>query len=183
MQVSGRVLVPGAAMLEAALAAIRTLTDGHNAAALTTVAIPAPLMLPHLRPQHLPTPNLAFSMCVNVSAVSGDIGMESMAATVNQWTTHLRGSAAQLLSAVVYKTRSVAPPASGPVLVGAATKNWPLHGPIGQVDESSQAEPAFRCHPAAVDSSMHLAMYLGQADGRTRIPGTLYCIMSLLFCL
>ncbi len=44
--------------------------------------------------------------------------------------------------------------------------------PIGRVDRAEEhTAVGYRSHPAVVDSSMHLGVYLGSPDGRTRVPG------------
>ena len=177
-QVNGRVLLPGAAMLEASLAASRSFTDGtasHNAA-LAAISIPVPLILPEPLIHHGQQRSISSSSSsipdvrITASALNGCMRMESSVAA-GGWSTHLVGTASQLtaLDGQLRQTGSQHPVA---LLLFGREKGAIASGPIGQLSGGeAAAEPAFRCHPASVDSSMHLALHVGHADGRTRVPG------------
>jgi hypothetical protein len=43
---------------------------------------------------------------------------------------------------------------------------------VGRVDLGHEhAKIGYLAHPAVVDSSMHLGVFVGSPDGRTRVPG------------
>lgn len=165
-QVNGRVLMPGAAMLEASWAACHTLADAGVpfTRCLTSVSIPAPLILPGRSAAVAPT------VTITVSPISGQILLQSAAASsAHRFTSHMQGFA----SAISYhQGRTVVHPTPKPAIAALMPLDTAaMYGPVAQIKEIQASEPAFRCHPAAIDSTMHLALYLGQADGRTRVPG------------
>lgn len=89
VQVSGRLIVPAAVMLELAMAAAATLTDGTASSALTAVSISAPLLLPDLSRHSL--------LEVVAGHVDGSVEVRSAAAGAGRGTQlHCRGSAARL---------------------------------------------------------------------------------------
>lgn len=89
VQVSGRLIVPAAVMLELAMAAAATLTDGTASSALTAVSISAPLLLPDLARHSL--------LEVVAGHVDGSVEVRSAAAGAGRGRQlHCRGSAARL---------------------------------------------------------------------------------------
>ena len=184
-QVNGRVLVPGAAMLEASLAAAFSLADGRQSTPpiLTSVSIPAPLILPEPTKRNHSTRLTAVQIAV--STLGGNIQLESAEASSHQQTTHLAGTLAQS-SSVPGMTTDRIPHGRAtmkrvlPRKLKSSSRSSGVNsasGAMGAVVRGKRSEPSFRCHPAAVDNSMHLAVYVGHADGRTRVPGT--CISAL----
>ena len=168
-------------MLEASLAASISLSDGRAASQpmLTAVSIPAPLILPEPARHKQMTNSLAVQ--VTLSMLSGSMQLESTEYSSCQRTVHLAGTIAPPYSISVTTTGAQAiddSPASKVlrnILSSSSSSNSigckAVAGAMGFVTMTNRSEPSFRCHPAAVDNSMHLALYVGRADGRTRVPG------------
>ena len=47
------------------------------------------------------------------------------------------------------------------------------HGPVARVHVEDERNVGYCCHPAVIDSSMHIGILAGTADGKIRIPGKL----------
>ena len=162
-------------MLEVTVAAVHTLLDNNTTISkepvLTTVAIPAPMMLP-LSFQDRQMQTLCRTVHVVASVIGGIFSMESAGAAASHRTVHMRGSIAQLVQAESSaRSAALGTYCQVPLLLAGHVRSGAVHGPVGLVSGHTQRDSAFQCHPAAVDSSMHLAVYLGQADDRTRVPG------------
>eukprot|EP00887_Chlorella_sp_A99_P003362 scaffold26.g3362.t1 len=183
--VKSRVLVPGAAMLEAATAAVQTLLDdsrSSGAAAWATHAgiagasIPAPLILP-TPGSAAPAAALPVVQCSVSYAGAGSavVALQSSSGARSLLTTHLWGEAA-------YHLPAATAPMPGSHLVGAghATGCLPVKAAPAAVTATGTlrfsphvAATGYHCHPALTDATLHLSLFAGQSSneqGGTKVP-------------
>ena len=182
--VSGRSILPGAAMFEAAFAAAAALLqpDVPQRVGLAGAAIAAPLLL------SAPGSGGAGSLLLHVTVQQRDGGVllssRKGEGGRRSWpTVHLSGTAASL-PAVQLQRRPEQQPAgaaAAAALLGAsavrpAAAAWcgEAAGCISQ--RPLQAADAYHCHPAAVDAATHFgAVYDLAAGGMPRVPVALGC--------
>ena len=164
VQVSNRPIVPGAALLEATLSAAFALDADRTPAGLSLqqAAIPAPLLLPK-------QPGTgAIHARISLDCRLGTSTLESAAISSSAWTAHLQATAVRCSTPGQHNyTRHT----SWLVLSRAAAVEQ--QGPVACVSVKANGCQGWRCHPAAIDSAMHLSLYTGPEDQRTRVPGEL----------
>lgn len=176
-QVQGRIIVPGAAMLEASRAAAQSLLDdakldsstGSTAAALCGISIPAPLPLPAGGSSGSGGSAIPLVRCV-VSQGTGPqptVQLQSLAAG--------RAAATNIQAAVCCHAQlpvaaAPVPPAArhsvllqsmaAAALGNAAQPAWAPAAACGSMELRGQlASPGFHCHPAAIDAATHFGVF------------------------
>ena len=161
--------MPGAALLEATLAAAWALNGDRSLAMLSLqgAAIPAPLLLPR-QPGSAGTPA---QICMSAQ---GACSLES-ASQQGSWTTHLTCQATRAGASPVAAARAKQAPGLAwlSAVLCAVQAGRGSAGPVASIAAVGERTGSWRCHPAVIDSSMHLSLYARPADGRTRVPGEL----------
>ncbi len=178
MQVFDQVLLPGAAMLEAALSAASLLLEGANLGSstpvsplLSGVSIPAPLLLFARSPMVLECLVTVSSSAAAVSVQSG--GSDSGRAAA----VHLRGalvaaSDASAVSSLLNVRRPVWSAAVASQAAAHAAAPGLPPGAAAQLD-AAQHQPGsgYSAHPAVLDASLHLGALLGALPDQAQ-PGS-----------
>ena len=179
-QVSNRPLVPGAALLEATLSAALTLDTSAGTSmgvSLQHASIPAPLLLSK-QPG-----TTSLQARISISCRLGTCALESAASSSASWTAHLQAAAAGCAP------RKPSSRAEGST--AGAAKPWHVTTaapaprvliPVAQLLDRAQGSSGWRCHPAAIDSAMHLSLYTGPQDQRVRVPGTPCSLLTRALC-
>ncbi len=182
LQVQGRVLVPAAAMLEAARAAAQQLVDASNAAAgadtaaLAAASIPAPLILPAGSGSSGSGAALPLARCT-VSfggAANPAVRLESRSRAAAAAVTNL---AAQLCSHARF-TAAHQPAPAGQALRQLLAASLPSEAPAAAACGSIQpqpehAAPGWHCHPAPLDATLHLGVFAtphASSSAAPRVP-------------
>ena len=173
VQVQGRPIVPGAALLEATLAAAWALDADKSSSppSLQGAAIPAPLLLP--RQASLAAPSAHICLTQHGACSLASAGQQG------QWTTHLSSQVTRLGSSTAACTQQRPVSAAWlPAILGTRLGGMQhgSEGPTAGLSQPGGRGCSWRCHPAIIDSSMHLALYARPADGRTRVPGALQAL-------
>ncbi|BDA51455.1 probable oleandomycin polyketide synthase, modules 5 and 6 [Coccomyxa sp. Obi] len=173
-QVNGRVLFPGAAMFEAGRAAGAVLADGLRDLALTAAVIPAPMLLPKSLVDGASLPVQS-----TLDLGTGAVLLQSLSSgPAEAWISHLRGLQHRTIarpSPPQDRQESALLPMHN-IIHGTPTlgKHLANGNAIGRVDmDEEHARIGYSSHPAVVDSCMHLGLFVGSADGHTRVPGAL----------
>ena len=169
-QVSGKALFPGAAFFELAAAAAKTLLAADSAV-LTSVSIPAPLVLP--APQ-----NAAPAVMCKLDAASGSIEVLSA-----QRSVHLRatlsavataGSSGRLSNSEVLPAVSLRKE-----LTHAAEQRAVSAEPayLADIDDSEQHARDVFLSPAVLDCCLHLGALPAAAAGQLKVPAGIQAML------
>ena len=173
--VSGRSILPGAAMFEAAFAAMAALLpeEQHGSAGLHGAAIAAPLLL---KQPGSGSGSLVLHMAVQHG--SGAVQLSSRPAgsgTRGQPTVHLTAVAAAGLESTAAAGASTAISSAGvlPIQPSQALQSAPAWS--GEAVASMCKQPlqldSYHCHPAAVDAATHCGAAFDLSVGTTaRVP-------------
>lgn len=179
-QVQGRVLLPAAAMLEAARAAAQQLVDGSKAAAgadtaaLAAASIPAPLILPAGSDSSGGSAALPLARCtVGFSgAANPAVRLESRSRAAAAAVTNL---AAQLCSHARFTAAAGQPAHAGQalcqLLVSPVPSSAPAAAACGSIQpQPEHAAPGWHCHPAPLDATLHLGMFAAPHASSSAAP-------------
>ena len=180
--VSGRSILPGAAMFEAAHAAVAMLTPGNSAeqnwqqgrVGVNAAAIAAPLLLK-------PPGQASLHLAVSIQRLTGSVQLSSrLASAGSRSSSHLSAIASGCLTASAAVAAAKLQHSSGfdvlrPCLASTAAAVW-LGEAVGTLSFASllPAIDGYNCHPAVVDAATHFGAVLDLETGSLpRVPVSL----------